>query len=66
MGLTLASTFDEARLAREMAALEAEAAAAGLTWDAATVQRRVLAYDPPWCPWFMTRTEVSLHPVSER
>jgi hypothetical protein len=64
--LTLAARFDEARIARELAALEADAAAAGLQWDAATVQRSVLAYDPPWTPWFVARTEVSLHPVRER
>ena len=64
--LTLEARFDEARIARELSALEADAAAAGLQWDAATVQRSVLAYDPPWTPWFVARTEVSLYPVRER
>ena len=63
---TLAPRFEAARLERELAALEEEAAAAGLTWDPSTVQRSVRAYDPPWCPFFISRTEVSLHPVQER
>ena len=66
LGLTWAPRFDEARLARELLQLEADAAAAGLSWDAATVRRAVLGYDPPWTPFFIARTEVALYPVAER
>ncbi len=65
LGLSL-QRFDEAHLARELAALEAEAAAAGLTWDPRSVHRTVMAYDPPWTPFFIARTEVALFPVTER
>ena len=66
LGLSWAPRFDEARLARELGALERDAAAAGLTWDPAAVHRVIMAYDPPWTPFFVSRTEVALWPVTER
>jgi hypothetical protein len=66
LGLSWAPRFDEARLARELLQLEADAAAAGLSWDPATVHRTVMAFDPPWTPFFIARTEVALYPVAER
>ena len=63
---SLERRFDEARINREFARLEEEAMALGITWDPANVSRTVKAYDPPWTPFFVARTEVSMHPVQER
>lgn len=57
--------FDNDEMKKSFSALERDAAASGLKWSDATVTRQVKAYDPPWVPFFMRRTEVSLFPVEE-